>query len=205
MASANLLGVEEGGERRSTSPPAASETTGTEVRARLEHMFRAHHELVWRTFRRVGLPAEAAADATQQVFLIAAERMADIRLGSERAFLIGTALRLSQTLMRRNRRMDLDEDMDLRVGGARPAEELTDQRRAVELMDRVLARMDSDLLTVFVLFELEGLSTAEIAMLLDIPKGTTASRLRRAREAFRAETERLERVARSRAPEWRKP
>src|SRR5688500_14020721 len=98
MASANLLGVEEGVDRRSTSPPAASETTGTEVRARLEHMFRAHHELVWRTFRRVGLPAEAAADATQQVFLIAAERMADIRLGSERAFLIGTALRLSQTL-----------------------------------------------------------------------------------------------------------
>ena len=39
----------------------------------------------------------------------------------------------------------------------------------------------------------------------DIPKGTTASRLRRAREAFRAETERLERVARSRAPEWRTP
>ncbi|MDQ2645019.1 MAG: sigma-70 family RNA polymerase sigma factor [Myxococcota bacterium] len=207
MASATLLGVEEAGDRHSapTPSPTPSEMTESEVRTRLEQMFRAHHELVWRTFRRVGLPAEAAADATQQVFLIAAERMSDIRLGSERAFLIGTALRVSQTLIRRNRRMDLDEDMDLRASGARLAEELTDQRRAVELMDRVLARLDSDLLTVFVLFELEGLSTAEIAMLLDIPKGTTASRLRRAREAFRAETERLERVARSRAPERRQP
>jgi RNA polymerase sigma-70 factor (ECF subfamily) len=149
--------------------------------------------MVWRTLRRLGLGPEVAADATQQVFLIAAERVGDIKPGSERAFLIGTALRHSRTVVRRSRRVDLDEDMDLRASAGRHAEELTDQRRAVELMDRVLAHLDSDLLTVFVLFELEGLSTAEISTLLGIPKGTTASRLRRAREAFRAEAARVER------------
>jgi RNA polymerase sigma-70 factor (ECF subfamily) len=195
MASASVLAVGGNEDSRAVPTPASAEQAA-DGRVRLEQMFRAHHELIWRTLRRLGLPPEIAADATQQVFLIAAERMTDIRFGSERAFLVGTALRLARTIVRRNRRMDLDEDMDLRVGGGRLAEELTEQRRAVELMDRVLSRMDSDLLTVFVLFELEGVSTVEIATLLGIPKGTAASRLRRAREAFRAEAARLERVLR---------
>jgi RNA polymerase sigma-70 factor (ECF subfamily) len=199
MVSASVLSVGDEHDARSAAPPAPIEAAAGS-RARLEQMFRAHHELIWRTLRRLGLPPEVAADATQQEFLIAAERITDIRLGSERAFLVGTALRHSRTIVRRSRRVDLDDDMDLRAGGGRQAEELTDQRRAVELMDRVLARMDSDLLTVFVLFELEGVSTAEIATLLGIPKGTTASRLRRAREAFRAEAARLERSLRSAKP-----
>jgi RNA polymerase sigma-70 factor (ECF subfamily) len=41
-----------------------------------------------------------------------------------------------------------------------------------------------DLRSVFVLFEIEELSTQEIAVLLGIPTGTAASRLRRAREEF---------------------
>jgi RNA polymerase sigma-70 factor (ECF subfamily) len=195
MASASVLELEDVGDGR-PAPTATPVVQTAEVRARLEQMFRSNHELVWRTFRRLGLPPEVAADATQQVFLIAAERMADIRFGSERAFLVGTALRLARTIVRRNRRVDLEDDMDLRVGAGRPAEELTDQRRAVLLMDRVLSHMDSDLLTVFVLFELEGVSTVEISTLLGIPKGTTASRLRRARAAFRAEAARLERSSR---------
>ena len=44
------------------------------------------------------------------------------------------------------------------------------------------------------LFELEGLSSPEIAALLEIPLGTVASRLRRARAQFRTVVARLERV-----------
>jgi RNA polymerase sigma-70 factor (ECF subfamily) len=44
---------------------------------------------------------------------------------------------------------------------------------------------------VFVLYELEGLSMAEIAGLLELPPGTVASRLRRAREEFHAQARRL--------------
>ncbi len=47
-------------------------------RARLERMFVAHHAMVWRTMRRRGLSPDAAADVTQQTFLVAAERLADI-------------------------------------------------------------------------------------------------------------------------------
>jgi len=44
--------------------------------------------------------------------------------------------------------------------------------------------MDEPSRTVFVLFELEGFTFTEIAELLEIPRGTVASRLRRARTEF---------------------
>ena len=175
------------GDTRATDEKAKKE--------RLERMFRAHHELVWRTLRRLGLGPEQAADATQQAFLIAAERLDDIRQGSERAFLFGTALRLARTAYRTGRRWQLEDDMDHRADAGSRLEELVDRRRAVEVADRVLAQMDPTLLTVFVLFEIEGLSTPEIAELVGVPLGTAASRLRRAREAFRAAASRLERGA----------
>jgi RNA polymerase sigma-70 factor (ECF subfamily) len=43
---------------------------------------------------------------------------------------------------------------------------------------------------VFVLFELEQLTTPEIATMLGVPVGTVASRLRRAREIFLSRAER---------------
>ena len=84
--------------------------------------------------------------------------------------------------------------MDLRPGSGSSADELADRRRAVELVDKILSQMDPDLLTVFVLFELEGLSTPEIAKLLNLPLGTAASRLRRARESFRSTAAKWERL-----------
>jgi RNA polymerase sigma-70 factor (ECF subfamily) len=168
------------------APPASRPPVD---RARLERMFTAHHALVWRTLRRRGLDADGAADATQQVFLIAAERLGDIRSGSERAFLIGTALRLARSISRRGARIQLEDDMDLRVAATRnPA----DERAAVEIFDRVLTELDVTLVEVFVLFELSGFSSPEIAQLLSIPVGTVASRLRRAREEFRTIARRIE-------------
>ena len=158
-------------------------------RGRLLQMFTAHHALVWRTLRRRGLDADGAADATQQVFLIAAERLADIRSGSERAFLIGTALRLVRSISRRRARVQLEGDMDLRVAGSRTS---ADDRAAVEIFDRVLSELEASLAEVFVLFELSGFSSPEIAEILDIPVGTVASRLRRAREEFRSVARRIE-------------
>jgi RNA polymerase sigma-70 factor (ECF subfamily) len=40
--------------------------------------------------------------------------------------------------------------------------------------------------TVFILAELEGQTMPQVSSLLEIPLGTATSRLRRAREAFRA-------------------
>lgn len=158
--------------------------------ARLARMFAAHHATVWRTLRRRGLSPDAAADATQETFLVAAQRLHDIQPDSERAFLVGTALRVAHGLARKLVRLQLDEDMDQRVSRARDA---GDARADLELCDLALSKVNPDLAEVFVLYEIEGLSSPEIAALLEIPLGSVASRLRRAREQFRVVVARIER------------
>jgi RNA polymerase sigma-70 factor (ECF subfamily) len=165
-----------------------------EARGRLTVMFEAHHESVWRMLCRRGIDPEGAADLVQQAYLIAAQRLEDIRPGCERAFLLETGLRLARSMTRKLNRVQFEEDMDLHAGPASRAEELLDQQRALALMDRVLATLGADLLEVFLLFEMEHLPMREIAAMLNIPLGTVASRLRRAREAFREEAARLERT-----------
>jgi RNA polymerase sigma-70 factor, ECF subfamily len=172
--------------------PIEAPLAGAAAKIRLEKMFRSHHELIWRTLRRLGLSPDLAADTTQQAYLIAAERLGDIRFGSERAFLFSTAIGLARTNFRRSQRCQLEGDMDLHVDPGLRAEQVTNRCSALELMDRVFAKTDADLVTVFVLFELEGLSAPEIAELVDIPVGTVASRLRRARATFRASARRME-------------
>lgn len=171
----------EGGNRPDAPAPAPG--------GRLERMFVAHHAMVWRTLRRRGLTADAAADAAQQTFLIAAERLDDIQADSERAFLVGTALRVARSMGRKTLRWQLEDDMDRRVVAAG---DHADARAAVELCDLALSNVDPDVAEVFVLFELEGFSSPEIAASLEIPLGTVASRLRRAREQFRRVVSRLE-------------
>ena len=169
----------------SVSPPPPP----VDSHARLQQMFDSHHNMVWRTLRRYGLDPEAAADVGQQAYLVAVERIADIWPGSERAFLLGTALRLARKQRRNAARSPLDNRIDER---ARQPERAETQAMTLELLDRVLSQLDASLVEVFVLFDVEGFSTKEIASALAVPEGTVASRLRRAREEFRAVTRRLE-------------
>jgi RNA polymerase sigma-70 factor (ECF subfamily) len=154
-------------------------------------MFEAHHGVVWRTLRRCGLDPETAADTGQQAFLVAVERISDIWPGRERAFLVGTALRLARSGRRKAARWQLDDQMDQRPRLAGSAEE---RASTLELVDAVLARLDPTLVEVFVLYDVEGFSSPEIAEALGLPAGTVASRLRRAREEFRSIARRLELV-----------
>jgi RNA polymerase sigma-70 factor (ECF subfamily) len=169
--------------------PAARRRPTEVDRVRLERIFNAHHASVWRALRRRGLSPEAAEDATQETFVLAAERLDDIRPESERSFLIATALRVAHTLGRKTVRWDLEDDMDQRLAVHR---DTSDTRADAQLCDLVLSKVDPELVEVFVLYELEGLTSPEIAELLQIPLGSVASRLRRAREQFRAAAARIE-------------
>jgi RNA polymerase sigma-70 factor (ECF subfamily) len=157
---------------------------GVDRQARLARMIESDYRLIWRLLRRLGVPMHTVDDATQQVFLIAAERLDDIRERSERAFAFGTALRVAQTYRRRLGREPVSGESDLSASPMPGPDELSDQRRARELLGRMLDAMPLDLRTVFILFELEGMTSPEIAELSDVPLGTVASRLRRARQRF---------------------
>ena len=122
-----------------------------------------------------------------------------------RLFTSGIALRHAQTLRRRlGRELPHDQQqLDERGHAHTGPEELVEQKRARELLDRVLQQMPADSRTVFVLFELEALSSPEIAALIEVPVGTVASRLRRAREQFRQLVAAAQRVEPAREREGR--
>jgi len=161
---------------------------------RLAGLLSRHFRTVWRTLRRLGVPADACDDAAQHVYLVTAGRLAEIRPGAERAFLVSTAVRVAANARRaRAARPEVTdaEAIEAHADAAPPADELLEERRMRQLLDEVLDALPDELRTVFVLFELEELGTHEIAEALGIPRGTAASRLRRARDAFQEAAKRL--------------
>jgi RNA polymerase sigma-70 factor (ECF subfamily) len=173
--------------------PAERTLTATRADARWRSIITQQVGSIWRFLRRLGVAEDALDDAVQQVFLVAVTRDADITPGSERAFLFSTALRVA-SLARRKRPADRRapaEALDTLRDPAPTPDEIADRKRAYELLEQVLAEMTPELRTVFVLFELEGIATPEIAQMIGIPLGTAASRLRRARDEFRVYSRRL--------------
>src|SRR5262245_66319038 len=83
------------------------------AQARLKQMFDAHSDVIFCMLRRRGVDSAAADDLTQQAFLIAAERLHEIRPGSERAFLWETGRRLALGANRRMARMSLVDDIEV--------------------------------------------------------------------------------------------
>jgi RNA polymerase sigma-70 factor, ECF subfamily len=155
---------------------------------RLAALLGEHFRMVWRALRRLGVSPAGVDDAAQEVFIIASNKLQQIEAGQERRFLYGVALRVAANARRARAARPESADPEL-IDGARALapspEALLDRKRARELLDAVLDTLPDELRTAFVLIELEGCTGPELAELLDVPLGTAASRLRRAREAFR--------------------
>jgi RNA polymerase sigma-70 factor (ECF subfamily) len=154
---------------------------------RLRHAFEAHFDYVWRLLRRLGVQDALVDDEVQRVFLVLSRKLDSIAAGKEQAYLTTTAVRVASNHRRSTRRRleVLDEErihaaVDPTLG---PEERLQVQRK-LALLDHILEQLPMQLRSVLVLFEIEDRSTAEVAELLDVPIGTVASRLRRAREQF---------------------
>jgi RNA polymerase sigma-70 factor, ECF subfamily len=164
-------------------------------------LFDDHHGSIWRLLRRLGVRPDQLDDATQEVFWVAVRKLDDISPGSEHAFLYGVALRVAANETRRQARADIATEGEIlaRIADLGPSpEERADQRRTRALLDVVLDAMPTELRTVFVLCELEGLEVRAVAVLENIPIGTASSRLRRARELFSEQAKRLRAALRSR-------
>lgn len=150
---------------------------------RVRAIVQAEHAFVWRSLRRLGVPADAVDDATQQVFMVLCRRIGDVGQGQERSFLFGSAVRVASEFRRRSfrHREVLEDAIDARAGTGESPENALQQRQDRELLDAMLDELPMEQRTVFVLYELEELTMVAIAELLAIPQGTVASRLRVAR------------------------
>ncbi len=178
-----------------TTDEKRAEPAARALDPRLHRLAIEHYDFVWRSLRRLGITPPETDDATQQVFLILSRKLSSVREGHERSYIVGIALRVAASVRRgranaRRREIAEDDAPESLSPTATPEADLG-RAEARALLDEVLAALPEDRRTVFVLFELEELSKPEIADLLDLPIGTVASRLQRAREDFRAAIARL--------------
>lgn len=169
-------------------PSLVERTSRADVDSRLRALIATQFDFVWRSLRRLGVPEAHADDACQQVWLVVSRKLESVEPAHERSFLFGTALRVASDARRSARRRPEDlgrEEAPIDDVDPSPApDEQLDAARARAELDSVLLELPMELRAVFVLFEMEELSSPEIARMLDLPVGTVASRLRRAREAF---------------------
>jgi RNA polymerase sigma-70 factor (ECF subfamily) len=154
--------------------------------ARLRRLVGEHFEVLWRFLRRLGIAEADVDDAAQEVVMILARKLDQVQRGSERAFVLSTAFRVASGFRRRSRRRrEVDDSQMVELPSPEPDPEAhAEQLRLRSLLARVLGELPLELRAVFVLYELEELTMAEIARTLELPPGTVASRLRRAREVF---------------------
>jgi RNA polymerase sigma-70 factor (ECF subfamily) len=160
---------------------------------RLRSALSAHVALVWRVLRRAGLAPADAEDASQDVFWVLAQRIGQVPERAQRSFLVSTALRIASDRRKSkwHRAVSTGFDPEIRPSEAPLPDEALDRRRAEALLDEALDTLDTPDRAVFILAELEQMSRSEVAQALELPEGTVASRLRRAREAFELAVRRL--------------
>lgn len=159
-------------------------------RVQVRELVATYHTPVWKFVRRLGISATLADEIVQEVFLVAFQRADDVREGSERSFLFGTAVRVARHALKKDQREPAVEHVDGAPDHAPNPEETLDRKQTRELAYRLLAELDDDLRAPYVMFELEGMTMHEIASATGLPVPTVGSRLRRAREAFRASVHR---------------
>lgn len=166
--------------------------------ARTQAVVVRDYALVWRFLRRLGVPRDGVDDAAHLVFARVLARAEIIVPGCERAYLMKAAYHAAFESQRQGQRarsraaaIDPDELSDPGLA----SDEALEQRRRRELLDRALDQLPTEARAVFTLFELEEMTFSEIAEALSLPRGTVASRLRRARELFTQTVRRLQRGA----------
>lgn len=146
-----------------------------------------HGRFVTRTLRKAGVPRAELDDQVQRTFIVVAARLDDIRLGSERSFLFQVAHNTASHARRswgRRRETPSDRLTDAIEANATP-EDFMRRKQTGQVLDAILDGIDESFRSVFVLYELEGMSLLDISKRLRIPRGTAASRLRRARARLR--------------------
>lgn len=157
---------------------------------RLEEVYDAHFDFVWRSARRMGVAEASVDDVVQEVFLIAHRRLADFEgRSSVKTWLFGILHRVvsdhRRTIRRKGGLEPLPEGLAADRSESCPAEQ-TEKRRRLKLLHDLLGELDDDKRAVFVLAELEQLTAPEIAEAIGVKMNTVYSRLRAARKMFEA-------------------
>jgi RNA polymerase sigma factor (sigma-70 family) len=183
--------------RRSAFTLAAGATPAvTDTSARVERIVRDHVDAIWRTARDLGVAQRDLDDVVQEVMLVVLRRCNDIELECERAFVLGTTVRVAANWRRGRRRRPEDPTESIEGvsgvyelppgrAGLRGPEQAFERSEKLALLGLALEQMPEPLRVAFTLFELEQLTAREIAEQLGVARTVVFSRVRRAWVIFR--------------------
>lgn len=148
-------------------------------------LYRRRHDDVYRFAFAMAKSRSFAQDVTQEVFLNVLENAGrfDGAKGSVRAWLFGCARYVTLDRLRLERRWTDALPADLAAQDS--DERLLADQRALRL-HAAIARLPVEYREALVLFELQELTYAETAAVLDCPVGTVRSRLHRGRALLAA-------------------
>ena len=159
----------------------------------IERLVAEHHAALYRyAYRLAGSPADAE-DLTQQTFLAAHRKLAQLRSAEAGRGWLFSILRNCYLKTQRKRTPLSAASVDLDVNGlpdTRPTETSIDR----EQLQAAIDELPDEFKLVVLMFYFESRSYREIAETLDMPVGTVMSRLSRAkghlrRRLFEAEPE----------------
>lgn len=149
-----------------------------------DDVYESHVGFVWRVLRACGVPPEQLEDAAQDVFIVVHRRLPEFEGRSAiRTWLFS----ITRKVAARHRRPTPlpPEPTGEAIAATDPFDDVT-RCEAAAIINAVLDRMDEDKRLVFALVEIEQLSVADVARMLDINPNTAHSRLRLARAEFAA-------------------
>jgi RNA polymerase sigma-70 factor (ECF subfamily) len=145
-------------------------------------LYEQHVERVYALAWRMLANEHDARDLTQDVFVRAFEAIAQFEGRSSIATWLYRMTVNFANMRRRRRGLEMNHDDRLRAEDARTDSGPTADRVDIE---QTLSRLTDEHRTILVLKYQQGLDYAQIAEVLDLPAGTIASRLNRARREFR--------------------
>jgi RNA polymerase sigma-70 factor (ECF subfamily) len=147
-------------------------------------VFRELAPFVWRALRRLGVAERDVEDVCQEVFMVVHRKIGDFEgRSSMRTWVYGIAIRVASDYRKRShvRREIVTDDVPDEASSDDPLDEAA-RREARARLDRILDGLDEDKRAVFVLYEIEQVTMAEIAEAVGCPIQTAYSRLYAARK-----------------------
>lgn len=179
--------------RRAGSTPALDpkvepRTEPRKPSLRLDEVFREHAPFAWRALRRLGVPEADVEDVCQEVFVVVHRKLAAFEgRSSVRTWIYGICARTASDYRRSGRvRREVVTDAPPEVASEGGQHDAVALRQARARLDAILDTLDDDKRAVFVLYEIEELTMAEVAEALGCPLQTAYSRLHAARKIVEA-------------------
>ncbi len=154
----------------------------------LAEIFREYAPFVWRALRRLGVREADVEDVCQEVFVVVHRKLGDFEgRSSLRTWIYGICARTASDYRRSGRvRREVVTDAPPEMAAEGGHEDVVALKQARAKLDRILDELDDDKRAVFVLYEIEELSMAQVADSLGCPLQTAYSRLHAARKIVEA-------------------